>query len=115
MSSALLLLSTAAFILAGAAVGARLIRLALRTRQLTDLVIGLALFDLSAISYPLILVGGLGVLPLAGSRWVMSAAGLMIALGWIGVLVFTVRAFRPGVAWARGAAASAIADRKSVV
>jgi len=109
MLDALLLLSTVAFIAAGGVVGWRLLRLAQRTRQLTDFIVGFMLFDLSAVAYPLVLWGGLGNLPIERARWVYIAGAFAMAIGWAGVFVFTVRVFRPGVAWARGLAAFGIA------
>jgi len=109
MLDALLLLSTLAFIAAGAVVGVRLLALARRTRQLTDFIIGFMLFDLSAIAYPLILWAGVGGLPLERARWVGIAGSLAATIGWTGVYVFTVRVFRPRIAWARALAAGGIA------
>jgi len=109
MVDALLLLSTVAFIVAGGVVGWRLLALARRTRQLTDFIIGFMLFDLSAIAYPLIVWAGVGGLPLERARWVGIVGSFAATVGWAGVYVFTVRVFRPRVAWARALATGGIA------
>lgn len=105
----LLLASTTAFILTGAVVGARLLLLAARTRQLSDFIVGFSLFDLSAIAYPLILLGGFAELPLGTARALQIASLLALGIGWAGVFVFTQRVFRPGEAWARALSFAGIA------
>jgi hypothetical protein len=98
VADGVLSLSTIAFVLVGAGVGVRLLRLAARTRNFSDFAIGFALFDLSAVAYPLTLAGGLGVLPLDAARWVYTAATLALALGWSAVFLFTLLTFRPSAA-----------------
>ena len=95
-----LLLSTAAFILVGSAVGVRLLLLAARTRELPDLIVGLALFDLSAIAYPLILVANLGGLPLSDAKLALTLAIAALAVGLAGVFAFNQRVFRSDERWA---------------
>lgn len=95
----LLLFSTAAFVLTGAAVGVRLLALAARTRELTDFAVGFSLFDLAGIAYPLLLVGTLD-LPLGTLRAIAVASTISMGLGWTGVYLFTQRVFEPGVRWA---------------
>ena len=102
MLDGLLLISTAAFILIGGVVGARLLGAGIRARERSDIIIGFALFDLSAVAYPLILLGSIGVLPLAAARWVYAGAMLALALGWACVFVFTRRVFRQREGWALG-------------
>lgn len=109
MLDALLLLSTAAFILAGTVIGIRLLLLAARTRELPDFIVGFSLFDLSAVAYPLILYGNLGALQLANAKLVMTASLVALALGWAGVFFFTQRVFRPGESWALALALSGVA------
>jgi hypothetical protein len=109
MIDALLLLAAAAFILAGGTVGLRLLALARRSRELTDFIVGFALFDLSAITYPLVLLGSLGDLSLAQAKAVLMASSFALALGWASVFVFTLRVFRPGEPWARVAVVAGIA------
>ena len=96
MLDALLLVSTVAFVIAGAAVGARLLLLSARTRELSDFLVGFSLFDLSAIGYPLILLGSLGDLSLPHTKLAAIASSIALALGWAGVFLFTQRVFRAG-------------------
>ena len=109
MLGALLLVSTAAFILAGAVIGVRLLSLAARTRELPDAIVGFSLFELSAIAYPLILFGSLGDLTLADAKLVTIASLAALTLGWAGVFFFTQRVFRPGERWALALALLGIA------
>jgi hypothetical protein len=106
---ALVLVSTAAFILAGALVGSRLLLLSARTHELSDFLVGFSLFDLSAIAYPLILLGTLGDLSLPGAKHAAMASLVALALGWAGVFFFTQRVFRSGESWARALAWGGIA------
>lgn len=100
MLDALVLVSTLAFILAGAVVGTRLLMLASRTRELTDWIIGFALFDLSAVTYPLILYATLADLPIEAARHAYVLFMVPMAVGFGCVFVFTQRVFRPGETWA---------------
>ena len=109
MLDLLLLLSTGAFIAAGAVVGARLLLLAWRTRQGVDFVVGFSLFDLSAIAYPLILLGTFGGLPVESARYVFIGSATALALGWAGVFIFTLRVFRAGAGWALALTAAGLA------
>ncbi len=109
MLDVLLLVSTAAFIAAGGVVGARLLLLAWRTRQLVDFIVGFSLFVLSAVAYPLILLGGLGELPIDTARGVFAASASALAAGWAGVFFFTLRVFRPGDRWAQALTAAGLA------
>ncbi|HEY8122242.1 MAG TPA: hypothetical protein VII78_13055 [Myxococcota bacterium] len=94
------LVSTAAFIVSGSAVGIRLLLLAWRTRELTDFTIACALVVLAGITYPLMLAGALGGFALEPTRWMLIASGFTGALGFGAVAAFTQRAFRPHAAWA---------------
>jgi len=105
----LLLVSTAAFIAAGALVGARLLLLAKRTRQVPDFIVGFSLFILSAVAYPLILLSSVGNLSLDATRWFSIGSVSTLATGWVGVFVFTKQVFRPGVGWARALMLAGIA------
>lgn len=109
MLDLLMLGSTAAFIVGGSVVGIRLLMLAWRTREFTDFAIAFALFELSGIAYPLILAGAFGGLSLAATRGLLVASGFAMAIGFAGVFVFTQRAFRPQVAWARALSGVGIA------
>jgi hypothetical protein len=106
---ALLLLSAAAFILAGSVVGARLLRASARSRELPDFIVGLSLFVLSAIAYPLILLGSAGELSLEAAKLVTTLSTAALVLGWAGVFVFTQRVFRPGESWAVALASAGVA------
>jgi hypothetical protein len=109
MLDALLLVSTAAFILVGGIVGIRLLRLAARTRELSDFLVGFALFDLAGVAYPLILVGTQPDLSLGGAKLFSTLSMLTMAAGWAAVFVFTQRVFRPGEKWAMALAAAGVA------
>lgn len=109
MLDLLLLVSTAAFILAGAIVGSRLLLLAARTRELPDFLVGFSLFDLSAIAYPLVLYATFGALSLEDARVVSTLSTTALALGWAGVFLFTQRVFRPGERWAIALSSAGIA------
>jgi hypothetical protein len=104
MLTGLVLLSTAAFIASGALVGGRLLALALRTRELTDFLVGASLLLLSGISYPLSLASGLDATPLATARALAVASAVGFALGWVGVYHLTQRVFRRGDRSAQGLA-----------
>jgi len=106
---ALLLLSTAAFILAGSVVGARLLSAAVCARELPDFVVGFSLFMLSAIAYPLILLGGSGDLSLEAAKLVTILSTTALVLGWAGVFFFTQRVFRPRESWAAALASAGVA------
>jgi hypothetical protein len=108
MLDVLVLVSTVAFILAGAIVGVRLLLLAARTRELTDWIIGFALFDLSAVTYPLILYATLADLPIEATRHAYAMFMVPMAIGFGSVFIFTQRVFRPGEAWASALAASGL-------
>jgi hypothetical protein len=82
-------------------IGVRLIGLSLRTRQLPELLIGLAVLFLAGIGYPLSAVArevpGLG----ASSRAALgAAAGLLALVGLATNTGFTWVIFRRGVPWA---------------
>ncbi len=104
MLSGLVLLSTAAFIAIGALVGARLLALAFRTRELTDFLVGASLFLLSGVSYPLALVSGQEEMALGTARALAVASALGFGLGWVGVYFFTQRVFRRDDPSAKGLA-----------
>jgi len=109
MLDVLLLVSTAAFVLVGAAVGARLLALARRTRQLTDFIVGASFFVLAPVAYPLILATALGDFSLAATRVLAIGSSIAMAAGWAGVFAFTQRVFRPGTEWAKALAGAGIA------
>jgi hypothetical protein len=103
MAALLALVSALAFVGVGAAVGARLLWLARRTRALPEALVGAALFLLSAVAWPLLLVVTLGApLPGAWLRAAWAGAALAMGLGWSSVGLFTWRVFRPGSRFALG-------------
>ncbi len=101
--------ATVAFIATGTVVGLRFLALAHRTRQLSDFLIGFALFDICAIGYPLALISVSSDLPLASARAMTIAYTLALALAWVGMYAFTLRVFRPGAGWAWALCAGGLA------
>jgi hypothetical protein len=90
-----------AFVLASLAVGLRLMFLSLRTGELPEFAIGLALLVMGGLGYPAAAVArgapDLGVLP----RVVLSALAMScMVLGTGGIAVFNWKVFRPGTRWA---------------
>jgi hypothetical protein len=113
MLDLIVLFATAAFILAGAIIGVRLLRLAARTRELTDFLVGFSLVLLCCVSYPLTLLATLADLSLPAMKAASMASTVAAGVGWSCVCLFTQRVFRAGDAWARalawlGAAAIAV-------
>lgn len=97
-----------AFVLASLVLGARLLGLAARTRQLPELCMGLALFLMGGLAYPLIMVARMAKrLPDPLRLDVMAAAILLMGVGTLAVALFNWRVFRPGSAWARAAVVAA--------
>jgi hypothetical protein len=97
----MVLASAMAFVVAGAGVGVKLLRLARRTRGFPERVVGFSLFVLSGVAWPLMLAAGADALPAPGLRVALAGASLAMAFGWSGVFLFTWRVFRPGPGWAR--------------
>jgi hypothetical protein len=90
-----------AFVLASLVVGARLLLLAIRTGELPEFAVGLALLVMGGVGYPAAAVArgapDLGVLP----RVSLSACAMAcMVLGTVGIAVFNWRVFRPGRRWA---------------
>lgn len=116
MIDALSFAFTLVFIAVGFAVGVRLMALWRRTGGLAELTLGLGLFLIVGVGYPVILVGlaaahsSLGT----GARVLMTIASALMSVGWMGVWVFTWRVFRPDSGLARAAAWSAIAGLGAV-
>lgn len=96
-----------AYALVTLAIGARLMLLSARTRQLPELLIGAALLLLAGLGYPLSAVAR-EVPDLAGStRAVLGATGgLLAAIGLSANTGFTWVLFRRGVPWANALLAS---------
>ena len=93
--------ATLVFILAGTAVGIRLLWLARRTRGLPELYIGLGLVLICGVAYPVGLSSQIETVP-DGSRSVLmfvSMSALAVGSGYI--VAFVRNVFRPDEAWAR--------------
>jgi hypothetical protein len=98
----LALVSALAFAGVGATVGVKLLWLARRTRALPERLVGLSLFLLSGVAWPLLLTVSLATsLPSAALRAAWCVASLAMCAGWSGVFLFTWQVFRPGPGWAR--------------
>jgi hypothetical protein len=102
---------TLVVIAVGFAVGVRLMALWRRTGGVAELTLGLGLFLIVGVGYPVVLVG----LTAAQSSLGTSARALLILssalmnAGWMGVWIFTWRVFRPDSRLAKLAALGAMA------
>jgi hypothetical protein len=95
-----------AFILVSLVVGAQLLLLARRTRQLPEFVLGLSLFLAGGIGYPLIVLARTVTAWPDEVRTGLFAVSMLFGFtGTLCELLFIQRVFRPGVAWARVAVA----------
>lgn len=102
-------IATLAFIASGFAVGLRLLALARRTRGVPETTLGLGLFLIVGVGFPVALAGRAIVEPAPeAARLLLSLAPLLLNAGWIGVWVFTWRVFRAGSRAARTATGLAI-------
>jgi len=98
------------FILTCGVVGGRLLWLSWRTRQLPELCIGLGLFSVVAIGFPVMVASGVGVHPVARVNLPVLAIGLLALLvGTTCLYAFTWRVFRRNSAWAAAVVALACA------
>lgn len=104
----LVLGATLSFVLVGGAVGVKLLLLAGRTRQLPELTVGLGLFLVALVGYPLSLVSLSPDLAPATAKLLFGAGTLATAVGSASIYVFTWKVFRPGATWARVVALAAI-------
>ncbi len=92
-------------IVADAVVGARLVRLSLRTRRLPELALGASLIFLGGVGYPLAVAARNGVAGSPEATAELLALALACQnLGCASLAVATAGTFRAGVAWARGLA-----------
>jgi hypothetical protein len=92
-----------AFVVPSILVGIRLLRLAVRTRKIPELCIGLALLLMGGLGYPLIMTARMAVRLGDPARvGLMAVAVLLMGVGMLAVAVFNQRVFRPGEGWARG-------------
>jgi hypothetical protein len=105
----LVLLATLSFVLVGGLVGAKLLLLARRTRQLPELAVGLGVFLVAFVSYPLSLASLSPDLPSLGAKLLYAAGALTSAVGSASIYVFTWKVFRPDARWARVLTLAAIA------
>lgn len=112
MLAMLALGATLLFIGASFVVGLRLLAMARRTGGLPELSLGLALFLIVAVGYPMNLVARVlletGSSPLA-VRILAPLGAVLMGIGWASVWIFTWRVFRPEALWARLLAPAAIA------
>jgi hypothetical protein len=93
----------------GTAIGARLVGVARRTRQIPELLVGTAILTYSALALPALLAMGLPWISLTAARALQL---VQQAANWLAVtalLLFTWRAFRPDSRWVRLATFAAIA------
>lgn len=98
---ALVLLATLSFILVGGLVGAKLLLLARRTRALPELAVGLGVFLVAFVSYPLSLASLSPDLPPLAAKGIFAAGAVASAVGSSSIYVFTWKVFRPDAGWAR--------------
>jgi hypothetical protein len=98
-----------AFVLASLIVGARLLALAARTREVPEAVLGYALFTMGGVGYPIVTAARLGTAMTDETRIALGLAGLLLMwTGEVAVCLFNWRVFRPHEAWA-GVLTAAIA------
>ncbi|MDX1649572.1 MAG: hypothetical protein R3263_06935 [Myxococcota bacterium] len=112
MLGPLALIATLLFIAVAFVIGLRLLLLAARTRGLPELTLGMALFLIVGLGYPVTLAGRallLGETPGLAGRVLLSLGSVLMNTGWAAVWFFTWRVFRPDAAWARALASGAIA------
>lgn len=112
MLATLALAATLLFIGVAFVVGLRLLVMARRTRGLPELTLGLALFLIVGVGYPLTLAARvvlLGQSPGIAGRVLLPLGGALMNVGWAAIWVFTWRVFRPEATWARVLASGAIA------
>jgi hypothetical protein len=98
-----------AFVLASLVVGARLMLLSRRTRGISELILGAALFFMGGVSYPLTTLAIQGTSLPHELRVALAVAHmLMNAPGMTGIALFTRRVFRPDAAWSLAAVLAAV-------
>jgi hypothetical protein len=97
----------AAFILTSLVMGVRLLLLARRTGELPELAVGLALFLMGGLAYPMIAVARFATPLPEGPRIALAGLALLLnGVGTVAVGVFNWRVFRPSEPWARTAVAA---------
>lgn len=102
---------TVVFIAVGFTVGLRLLALSRRTGGFAEFTLGLGLFLIVGIGYPLVLVALAAAQSSLGAtaRVLMAVSSALMGIGWAGVWAFTWRVFRPDSMVAHVAASAAIA------
>jgi hypothetical protein len=107
------LIATALFVLGSAIVGIRLLWLAQRTRQAPELLLGGAIFLTAVLGYGVLIVAtAIGSTATSGASpawlpWLSGFGKISHDVGVTLFLVFVVRVFRPGAAWAWSLAGAA--------
>jgi hypothetical protein len=107
MTTALVALSTLAFIGVGGTVGVRLLLLARRTGGLPERALGIGFTLVAGLGYPLTLVAMVPALPEGVAHAAFVAAMMATSVGSAAIFVFTRTAFRPEARWALAAVVAA--------
>lgn len=95
-------IATLAFILAGGTVGFRLIRLALKSGEAPERLIGWGLFLIAGIAYPVSIVMRAEAAPDAVRGLAFATAMGALALGSTALAEFVRQVFRPETGWSKG-------------
>jgi hypothetical protein len=93
----------------GTAIGARLLGVARRTRQLPELLVGTAVFTYSSLALPALMAMGLPWISLGAARALQLVQQSANCAAVTALILFTWRVFRPDEAWARLATLAGIA------
>ena len=88
------------FILTCLVVGARVLRLALRTGQIPEWALGIVLFVSGGLGYSLLFMGSLAFLPVELKELTFAAGLVALSVGSAALYLFTWRVFRPDRVWA---------------
>ena len=103
------LISIASLALVGAVVGVRLLAVSIQTRQLPELVIGLAMLCTACLGQPISAAGQLATSAGAPYGETLYALGLILSVVGVACLfVFIWLVFHPDALWAQGLVAAAI-------
>lgn len=93
-------LSVLVLILTAFAIALKTFALWLRTRGLPELLLAVYLSCATVTGYPLTIA--MARIPASESWLLHVTATLVMSLGWVALLLFTLKVFRPGTLWARG-------------
>src|SRR5262245_38853910 len=93
----------------GTLIGARLLGVAHRTRQLPELLIGVAIFAYASLALPALLAMGMPGVPVGAARVLQMVQQTANCVALTALFFFTWRVFRPDAAWARLATIAGIA------